>query len=132
MRPADWPERLEAHLDAWAARPFFWGGNDCLQFVSAWAEALTGDGPAGRWVGAYEGPISAHRIMRAHGCRDLHAFVDFLFGPRLASPAFATRGDVVSAQGCLGVSLGDRGAFMAPGAGLVALPARAFTDAWRV
>jgi len=132
MRRADWPEALNAYLDARRDMPFAWGagegGNDCASFAAGAIEAMTGQAPA---LPAYKGAAGAARVMDEGSVRER---CEALFGAVLPV-AFAQRGDLVlmmlEGRETLGVCEGDY--IAGPGeAGMLFLPRAAGVCAWRV
>lgn len=133
MRLPDWEARLGDYLARHRHAVFAWGRLDCVLFAAGGIEALTGDDPAAAVRGRYRTKTGAARKLRAQGCRTVAALMDARF--EAIQPAFAMRGDVVMAQGSLGLCLGALALFIgeedgAPG--LVSLPLAAWERAWRV
>lgn len=91
-RLPDWPERLAAYIAANRPLPFAWGTHDCALFAAGAVQAVTGCNvlPAA-WA---DRASAAHLLRRLHG---LVPAVDAAL-PRLVTPAWARRGDVVLVQ----------------------------------
>lgn len=131
-RLPDWPERLADYLARSRTAVFAWGSTDCACFAAGDVLAITGcDVLPGRWADRAE----AVRILREQG--GLVAAVDAAL-PRLPSPAYAQRGDVVLVQasvprGRRWLAVCDGARAWAPGpAGLVAVPMTHAVHAWGV
>lgn len=129
-RREDWPEQLAAYLDERRDVPFAWGRQDCASFAGGAVAAMTGEAPT---IPEVQSAEAYARFLRDHGPID--ALVDLTLGDRLASPAFAQRGDVVlldlDGRDTLGVCLGAEAA--APGLdGMLTVPMAAARAAWRV
>ena len=137
-RREDWPERLNAYIDARRCTPFHWGGHDCVSFAAGAVEAMTGvdhladfrDADGRLAWGSRE---TAKAIM--HGFGDLsHAVMTRLGEPIDAH--LARRGDVLllwmdDRKHALGVCCGHLA--VGPGRqGLEWLPMAAAELAWRV
>lgn len=131
-RVPKWERALTAEYEASLRRPFRWHANDCCAFAARCVLAITGHDPFLPFVGAYSGPRTAQRVLKAHG--GIVGICDALFGPREV-PLRAQRGDLVlvtesDADG-VAVCLG-RAAFMPGKRGLVARPQSEWRAAWRV
>lgn len=133
MRFEDWPERLDAAIEAARGAAFSWGAHDCALFALGVAQALTGTDYGKPWRGEYASEAEAAQILTAGG--GLEAMASALFGPPVA-PAFAQRGDVVLFEQpggpALGVCLGVNSAFVTAPRGLVFVPTARCAVAWRV
>ena len=68
MRPADWPERLEAFLRARDV-PFAWGPQDCVTLAADWVVTCVGFDPAARWRGWTNARQALRAIAAAGGLR---------------------------------------------------------------
>jgi hypothetical protein len=88
LRPADWPERLEAFLRARNV-PFAWGPQDCVTLTADWVRACIGLDPAARWRGWNTARQALATIKEAGGLRAGWG----LALPEI-SPGLARRGDV--------------------------------------
>ena len=123
---------LDAYIESTKARAFEWGRLDCVTFAANWRAIVTGDDAIAQWRGTYKTEREALKLIASLGCDSLEALGKKLFGePDPLGPKFAGRGDLVMAQRALGVSLGARGAFLSS-EGLHFLPARDFTNVWKV
>jgi hypothetical protein len=132
-RLTDWETRLGDYLARHRGAVFAWGRLDCVLFAAGAVEALTGEDPAAAVRKRYRTKIGAARKLRQQGFRTIAALMDSRFEP--VQPAFAQRGDIVMAQGSLGVCVGRQALFIgeedgAPG--LVSVPLAAWERAWRV
>lgn len=132
-RLSDWEDRLTAYIGERFDAPHAWGSNDCVMFGAGAVEAQTGTDPAAEFRGEYRSFAGAQRVLSKHGDGTVQGMIDPLF--RRIAPAFAQRGDLVLAEGSLGVVVGNEALF--PGeegarAGLVRLPRTAWTRAWKV
>jgi hypothetical protein len=89
-RRQNWPELLGAYIVANMARPHAWGSNDCVTFARGAVEAITGT--------VIELPCTwadeAQALAALDALGGLQAAVDTVL-PRLPSPAYAQRGDIV-------------------------------------
>ena len=126
----DWEPRLNAWVAEAADTPFAWGTHDCALFACRAVEAMTGTHPFPQFIGKYDDREGAARALRLIG----EGTLDRTFGSRFAEcePAFAQRGDIVMAEGALGVCMGRNGLFLTPEMGLASLPRAAFVKAWRI
>ena len=132
LRAAVWTQLLDNYVEASRARAFEWGSLDCVTFAANWKCIATGVDPIAEWRGTYKTEREALSLIVKLGCDGLEALGTRLFGePDPLGPKFAGRGDIVFAQGALGVSLGARGAFLSL-EGLAFLPARDFKTVWKV
>lgn len=132
LRPQLWPLLLDHYIEATKGRTFEWGALDCVTFAANWRTLITGVDPIAEWRGTYKTEREALRLITSLGCDGLEALGTRLFGePDPLGPKFAGRGDLVLAQGALGISLGARGAFLSL-SGVEFLPARDFATVWKV
>lgn len=132
MRPEIWTQLLDNYIESSRARPFEWGAFDCVTFAANWKALVTGVDPIASVRGTYATERGALEIIVRLGCKDLEAVATHFFGePDPLGPKFAGRGDIVLAQGALGISLGARGAFLSL-SGLESIPARQFQTVWKV
>lgn len=132
MRPELWTQLLDSYIESSRARPFEWGAFDCVTFAANWKALVTGADPIASVRGTYTTERGALEIIVRLGCKDLEAVASHFFGePDPLGPKFAGRGDIVFAQGALGISLGARGAFLGL-SGLESIPARHFQTVWKV
>lgn len=135
-RLPDWEPRLAAWLRTHTAMPHAYGRHDCMIGLAAGViKAVTGVDPARGHRGKYGSARSAAAYLkRAFDVDEPAALLDRLLAP--CPIAKARRGDLVAdAGGIPGVCLGARAAFIGmDGArsGLVTLPRRHWSRAWRV
>ena len=131
MRPENWTALLDEHVAEARSSIFGWGSNDCAQFASAWFAKMRGSNPAAQFKGQYSSAIGAQKIILRLGYRDAVDFGRFLFGDPMPSPSYAQRGDIVAAQGGLGICIGAYGVFLTD-EGLSLIRSRFFDFAWKV
>lgn len=137
-RHLDWPERLNAAVDARRETPFKWGEHDCCMLACSIIAELTGIDPASDLRGKYYTRLGATRVLNRLGGVEViadartaeHGFKE------LKSPRFAQRGDLVlfdiPMEGpALGICIGSRAVFTAPH-GLSFVPVGECRRAWRV
>jgi hypothetical protein len=133
----DWPQRLDAAVEAARTRAFAWGSFDCCLWAADVALAITGEDPAAIYRGAYHDEAGAAALIAQHG--SLAALVTALLGPPI-HPAWAHRADLVLAHLTLegggtgdsvGVCLGHHCAFTRR-QGLVFVPRVKVSAAWKV
>lgn len=137
-RHVNWPEKMNAAIDAVRATPFAWGSHDCCMFACSVISATTGVDPAKDLRGAYHTRLGAARALKRPGGVEgiaeertaKHGFAE------LPSPAFAQRGDLVLADTAnegpaLGICVGAFAAFAAP-VGLAFRKINECRRAWRV
>lgn len=119
-RLPDWPQRLDAAIEAARSRCFAYGEFDCYLFAADTVLAITGVDLAASFRGQYDSPVSAARILAGYG--SMEAIATSLLGEPV-HPARARRGDVVLAQlpipdgetgDCAGVCTGHYFAFAQP------------------
>lgn len=92
VRPADWPQRLAAFIEARRARAFSWGEQDCALFAADWACALGHDDPAVSLRGQYASARDAAQLVhRLGGLGRLVSDCGFI---EWQHPSMAQRGDV--------------------------------------
>lgn len=141
MRLPDWEDRLSAFLSEARDEPFAWGRNDCILFGCAAAASMTGEDKAAAYRGEYHDRKGAVAILKRLGKGTLIRTVNGEF--ERCPPAFARRGDLVWFKGSVGVCVGADALFVgeerlakAAGVvlreGLIAVPRREWTKAWRV
>lgn len=128
-RLLDWEARLGAYLSTPGRDQFEWGANDCALFSCGAVEAMTGDHPFPEFLGVYTDREGAARALRDLGEGTLYR----TFGSRFPNceNAFAQRGDIVWAQGALGICLGPFALFLSDD-GFERVPRAQFEDAWRI
>lgn len=130
MRPQDWPAQLDAAVGEARRTPFAWGVHDCVSFTAGWFKAMTGRDVYAPFRGQYDTETGALKLMAANGVRDMAAAGAFLFGDPVP-PARLGRGDIVLADGALGLCLGAGGVFLGP-FGLLFLRRDKFLTGWKV
>lgn len=132
MRSAVWTQLLDHYIECSRARSFEWGSFDCMTFAGNWKALVTGVDPLASVRGTYSTERGALETIVRLGCKDLESVATHFFGaPDPLGPRFAGRGDIVLAQGAMGISLGARGAFLSL-TGLESIPARQFQSVWKV
>jgi hypothetical protein len=129
QRRDDWPERLAEVIKAAIGRPFCWGEWDCVHFVDACIQAMTGVDQLPRVRGRYANEFGAGRQIRRFA-RDLAETCDQKFGDRVAV-AYARRGDLVMHGGNLGVVVDHDAMFVTP-EGVMRIAVARCDLAWRV
>jgi hypothetical protein len=134
VRLEGWEGRLVALIADARGRTYELGTHDCFRTACRVVEALTG---VDRWpeFSGYRTPRDTLKIIASRGA-SFKEFMDWFSGAPAIEPRLARRGDVVSAinadgDQALGVALGARAAFLAPG-GLSFVPLATCLHAWRV
>jgi|FLOH01.1.fsa_nt_gi hypothetical protein len=129
----DWPERLNALIDAWRVRPFEWGKSDCAIFCHEAEIAMFGKSRVRDFSGLYQNKTGAARQIVKNGGHSLMDAVDAEFTriPVLT----ARRGDLAAIETpdgpALAVVIGAHMAGMGSN-GLVFPRLDAAIAAWRV
>lgn len=131
MRPQDWPALLDGYVAQSRKTPFAWGSHDCVTFTAGWLKLMSGRDVHAPFRGQYDTERGALEIMAANGVRSMEDAGVFLYGAPVASPAFVGRGDIVLAEGALGLCLGGVGAFLGPN-GLTFLRRDKYATGWTV
>lgn len=132
MRRTDWPSVLACEIEAARGRPFSYGEHDCATWAFDVRHALIGgDNPAEQWRGRYRTEIGCARVMRRLGWVSVENLARSLLGEPLESVLLAQRGDIVFADGALGLSIGKEAAFIGND-GLKGKLLRDCALAWRV
>lgn len=140
-RLPDWEQRLNDFMAQGQSRTFQWGEWDCILFACAAAAAITGEDRAAQYRGQYSDNAGAREALRKLGKGTLLKTIDSQFARKPVGNAL--RGDLVWRDGCVGVCLGDKAAFLtdpklleiyaAPRLGnFVLLPRRFWQKAWAV
>lgn len=80
MRLDNWPARLNAVIEAQRDVPYELGTEDCLKFVCACAEAITGIDHYVHWRGRYRTKRDAYRLMLEYAGGGLGEGADKLHG----------------------------------------------------
>jgi len=133
MRKADWEQALADYLAGHGGAVFAWGKCDCAMFAAGAVEAMTGINPAADVRGKYKSQAGAGRAIKQAGFADLGEWVSAKFDE--VPPAFAQRGDIVMAEGSLGICNGALAWFVGEEsgeAGLVSRPMMEWERVWRV
>jgi len=132
-RLADWPARLQDHIEEWRHKKFEWGKADCALFCLYAEKAMCGSSRFDDFIGKYRSAAGSVKALLKIGAGDLAASV----GARLdeISPIKAQRGDVALIDtpdgDALSLVVGDKVAAMGKD-GLVFLPLSAAKQAWKV
>lgn len=128
MRLSNWEAALSAYLEANRAASLDWEAMDCGKFAAGAVNAMTGQNFL---PGEYKTERGALRVLKRDGFDTLADFMDAKFS---AVPnALARRGDIVMADGCLGVCVGGDALFLPlEGSGLVRKHRREWSNAWAV
>lgn len=129
MRLPDWEDRLVAYLAAVASKPHVYGDHDCALHGANAVFAQTGRDHGTLFRGRYRTELGAARALRKYGAGDLIATFDRHL--EVIPPALARRGDLVLAQGSIGVCIGGEAMF-AGTAGLERIARGEWSRAWRV
>ena len=133
-RHPDWEARLAAFLEPVRALPFAWGRHDCCTFAAGAVEAMTGEDAMAEFRGHYRTARGSVRALRRYGAGALEPTLTAKFGEPLP-PALAQRGDVIMADGALGISLGGFALMVGSEEGregLIRVPMARWQCAWRV
>jgi hypothetical protein len=129
-RHPQWEARLAEALAAWQGRPYrFAPGQDCIGFVLAAIEAVTGERLVFE-LKPYRSPAGQARALRAAGWASLPAAADDCLGGRIA-PLQAMCGDVVSDGSVLGIMTRAGPQAFGEG-GMVRMAPASITAAWPV
>jgi len=117
IRLPGWEERLNDYLAPLTDEAVFrWGSLDCALFVAAAVLAMTGEDIAKPFRGKYSTAAGSARALKRYGAGDLRATFDTLLPPRPVG--FARRGDVVMADGAVGICIGAAALFIGERDGL--------------
>lgn len=136
MRRQDWTSRLQATIDAAAARPFSWAEHNCVTWAGACVEAMTDEPVTPVEARKFETAAAAYRAIRDDFGGSLVAAASSLLGAPV-STLLAGRGDVCvvevgGQQACGVVDLsGERIVCVSP-KGLIFVPLSAAIAAWKV
>jgi len=133
-RVPDWEVRLNAYLNGLLFAEHRWGKHDCALFAAGAVEVQTGEDFGQPFRGHYRSHAGSVRALRRYGAGSLEATIDAALA-RHEAPAFARRGDIVMAQGSLGICVGGDALFVgAEGEenGLVRLDRSHWTVTWIV
>ena len=132
-RLADWPDRLDRHIEEWRKKPFIWGRSDCALFCLYAEKSICGKSRFEDYLGIYESAKGSIRALTKLGRGSLaDSVADRL--PEIDVDQ-AGRGDVglidTPEGDALSLVVGDKVAAMGKD-GLVFLPREAMKRAWRV
>ncbi len=97
QRLDDWELRLQRTLNGWSRRGFQWGKSDCVHFVCACLEALTGENHLSD-IATYNTEREALEILASIDHRSFQQAVEIVLGPSLENSKTHTpfsKGDVV-------------------------------------
>lgn len=137
-RPADWPERLAAEIEAARVRPFRWGHHDCFTWAAHVVQRIGGP-DLWRFVpDRWESEAEATQVMRSLG-PDLSRAVGAVCRAArmpIVGTLSAQRGDLVVVETpaglCTGVCVG-KDAMVVARVGLLAVRVnRRAVAAWQV
>jgi len=128
-RLPDWEARLADYLASVRDRPHAYGRHDCALHGANAAFAQTGVDNGAPFRGHYETELGAARALRRFGAGTIEATFDVHYAP--VAPALAQRGDLVLAQGSIGVCVGGDAMFVGD-AGLERIARPEWSRAWRV
>lgn len=95
MRVPEWPQLLDAQIEAARDRVFAYGSFDCLLWAADVVAAMTGSDPAADFRGRYDSEEGALAILDEYG--SLEAIITAHCGAPV-HPSAAMRGDVVIAE----------------------------------
>jgi hypothetical protein len=130
----DWPERLQAQIDAAKDKAFSWGAYDCCMFSADCAKAMTGHDYAAEYRDRYKTKLGALRQLKCRGGGDIPTMLDRMM--RTINPKLAGRGDIClilhKNEFALAVIVDHRCIVPAIPKGLVWLPKRNAIRAWKV
>ncbi len=134
----DWEVRLAQYLEPLRKVRFAWGRSararfDCCTFSAGAVKAMTGDDPMPEFRGAYASEEEAEAALKTIGAGSLIRTMNAKF--ERVAPSHAHRGDIVMADGNLGIAFGDVSLHVgAEGEreGLVRKPRATWRKAWRV
>lgn len=129
-RLPNWERRLAAYLAEPGNDNFEYGVQDCALFGCGAVMAMTGHHPAPQFVGAYDDLRGAAEALQRLGAGTLVKTFSATFEQK--HTGFAQRGDLVFAEGAIGVCMGKDGVFLTETEGFARRPRSAFTVAWRV
>ncbi len=132
-RLPDWEERLSAWLSECAGASFEWGKLDCLMFAAGAIKAVTGHDPAKGHRGEYNSLASSVRYLKKLGADSPWEYLDNTFPS--TPKAFARRGDLVLAEGNVGVCFGGYALFVGienEEPGLIRIPFAEWQAAWAI
>lgn len=139
-RLPDWEARLSAYLAEVRGLPHAYGSHDCALHGANVVNALIGIDHGAPFRGRYTTELGAAKALRKYGAGTLEATFDAHLP--VIPIAFAGRGDLVMAEGSIGVCIGGDAMFVGAAGeqeGLVRIPRRdrvtgatLWQKAWRV
>ena len=112
MRPENWPELLNVHIEEARDAPFVWGKNDCVTFTTSWFQKMTTRDVFAPFRGGYKTDNEAMRVMIKNDVHGMEEAGRFLYGEPTRDITHMNRGDIVFAAGALGICTGVHGAFL--------------------
>lgn len=104
IRYPDWEVRLAAYLEPLREEPFAWGRHDCCIFAAGAVLAMTGTDAMAEFRGRYSTKRGSAVALGRHGKGSLAATLDAKFEG--IPVGHAHRGDIVMADGTLGIGMG--------------------------
>lgn len=125
-----WEAELARQIERARDVPFRWGLHDCATWAFDVRLALTGQDAAVAWRGLYSTERGAARMLRRLGHDTLAGLCRAILGDPI-QPLCAQRGDIVLADGAIGVCVGGAGVFVAR-EGFTSRPMGAAAMAWKV
>lgn len=128
-RLPDWEERLAEYLAGVLHAPHVYGDHDCALHGAKAVFAQTGVDHAAPFRGRYTTARGAALALRKFGAGSLEATLDAHLPT--VPPALAQRGDLVMADGSVGVCVGGDAVF-AGETGLTRMARSRWTRAWKV
>lgn len=93
----DWELRLQRAVKEWSGRGFAWGESDCVHFICACLEALTGEDHLSD-IAVYNTEREALQILACIDHRGLQQAVEIVLGPSVENNYICSpfaKGDVV-------------------------------------
>lgn len=129
MRRSDWEAALSAYLAGHRNAALDWETLDCGRFADGAVKVMTGESLLPK--GWYKTELGAAKVLRKAGFETLESYMGSVL-PKTPI-AMARRGDIVMADGALGICIGAEGMFLpVDGAGLVRRHRREWSHAWAV
>ena len=122
-----WEARLTELTSSRLGLSFAWGENDCCLWAADAVYAMTGVDFAKPMRGEYRTAKQAAKLLKPYG--GIKGYLDTLF--QRVTIHKAQRGDVVMAQGALGIVDGSHALFLMK-QGLTRLPMTQWTSAWTI
>lgn len=139
-RYLDWELRLQRELVCWHGRAFKWGSTDCVHFVCACIESMTGEDYLSD-ISLYTNEREALNVLADYGVDDMLLGVETVLGPSLKKSQLS-KGDVVMARRSvvgdpnrtgpgIGICMGDKAVFIAE-KGLDEIPMSDCLRGWKI